>query len=56
MGGLHVSDQMLKYYEVLRQTKKYWKTLFHHFVDLAVVNSYILINETNPTNTISQYQ
>ena len=28
MGGVDRSDQMIKYNEVIRQTKKYWKTVF----------------------------
>ena len=28
MGGVDCSDQFLKYYEVVWQTKKYWKTFF----------------------------
>ena len=34
MSGVDRSDQMIKYYNVLRQTKKYWKTLFFHYVDV----------------------
>ena len=42
MNGVDRSDQLIKYYNVLRQTKKYWKTLFFHFIDIAVVNSVII--------------
>ena len=39
MNGVDVtSDQLLQCYEILRKTKKYWKTLFFHLVHLAVVN------------------
>ena len=53
MGGVDRADQLLKNYEVLHQTNKYWKTLFFHFVDLAVVNSYII---KSASASISHYQ
>ncbi|XP_062504857.1 putative cyclin-dependent serine/threonine-protein kinase DDB_G0272797/DDB_G0274007 [Corticium candelabrum] len=42
MGGVDKSDQMIKYYEVLRKSLKYWKKIFLHMIDLAVFNSYIM--------------
>ena len=45
MGGVDPSDQLMKYYNVLRQTKRYWKTLFSHSIDVAVVNAYLLHKE-----------
>ena len=48
MNGVDRSDQMIKYYNILRQTKKYWKTLFFHFIDIALVNAYIVYKELNP--------
>ena len=48
MNGVDHSDQMINYYNILRQTKKYWKTLFFHFIDIALVNSYIIYKELNP--------
>lgn len=48
MSGIDRSDQLINNYNVLRQTKKYWKTLFLHFIDIAVVNSYILYKELHP--------
>ena len=42
MGGVDLSDQLLQYYAVLRKANKWWKALFFHFIDVCVVNSYIL--------------
>ena len=53
MGGVDRADQILENYEVLRQTNKYWMTLFFHFADLAVVNAYII---KSASASISHYQ
>ncbi|XP_062515599.1 UPF0746 protein DDB_G0281095-like [Corticium candelabrum] len=42
MGGVDKSDQMIKYYEVLHKSLKYWKKIFLHMIDLVVFNSYIM--------------
>ena len=42
MGGVDKSDKMIKYYEVLHKSLKYWKKIFLHMIDLAVFNSYIM--------------
>ena len=44
MGGGDKSDQLLSYHNVLRRTVQYWKILFYHGLDVAVVNSFILYN------------
>ena len=45
MGGVDKSDQLIGNYNTLRPTVKYWKTLFYHFLDIARVNSYILMQD-----------
>ena len=42
MNGVDRSDQMLAYYSVKRKCYKWWKTLFFHLIDIAVVNSFLL--------------
>ena len=46
MGGVDLSDQLLKCYEIIRKSKKWWKTLFFHFIDVAIVNSFIIHKST----------
>ena len=39
------SDQILATNNVLRKCMRWWKTLFFHLIDIAVVNSFILFKE-----------
>jgi hypothetical protein len=41
IGGVDKSDQMIKYYEVLHKSLKYWKKIFLHMVDMAIFNAFI---------------
>ena len=45
--GVDRSDQMLSYYSFSRKTIKWWKKLFFHLFDLAMVNSHILHNKSS---------
>ena len=42
MGGVDMSDQLMNYHRILRQTKKYWKTLFYHLLEISVSNAAML--------------
>ena len=53
MNGVDRSDQMLANNHCLRKCRKWWKVLFFHLIDIAVVNAYILFKQhqrDNPDN------
>ena len=46
MGGVDKSDQYLVYYSFGHRTLKWWKRIFFHLLDVAIVNAYILYRQT----------
>ena len=42
MGGVDKSDQLISYHRVLRQTKKYWRTIFYHLLEICATNAAVL--------------
>nr|CAI5851431.1 unnamed protein product [Callosobruchus analis] len=43
MGGVDLTDNMLHFYAIARtHLKKYYKKIFLHFIDISVLNSYII--------------
>ena len=51
MKGVDKSDQLIGKYNCLRKTKKYWKTIFFHLIDIARVNAYILFQDRRRKNS-----
>lgn len=41
MGGVDICDQQLEYYRTYIKTKKWPVKIAHHFIDLAIVNSWM---------------
>lgn len=42
MGGVDRCDQLLAFYRILTKSIKWYKRVLYHFVDLCVVNAYLL--------------
>ena len=50
MNTVERSNQILATNNVLHKCMRWWKTLFFHLIDIAVVNSFILFKEHRANN------
>ena len=48
MGCVDKADMLKSYYEINRKSKKWWKRIFWHIVDVALMNSFIISSQLFP--------
>ena len=51
MNAVDRSDQIISAFSTRRKCVRWWKTLFFHLIDIAVVNSFILFQAHRATHT-----
>ena len=54
MGGVDISDRIIYHYASERATHRYWKKIFFNFLDIALMNSYILYTTSTGQKTMDR--
>lgn len=52
MGCVDKADMLKSCYEISRKSKKWWHRIFWHFVDVTLVNSFIIYNLLSKNNSL----
>eukprot|EP00102_Acyrthosiphon_pisum_P020738 XP_016657948.1 PREDICTED: piggyBac transposable element-derived protein 4-like [Acyrthosiphon pisum] len=53
MGYVDYADMLKSYYEIDRKSHKWWHRIFFHFLDVSVVNAFILFRESSQGSTLN---
>ena len=53
MGGVDKAGQLVQYYQYNDHSKKWWKRVFFHMLDVTLVNAYILYSKSITDKSIS---
>lgn len=53
MGHVDKADMLKSLYEIDRKSKKWWLRIMWHFLDVAVVNSFLLFQERSESKSMS---
>lgn len=58
MGYVDNADRLLSTYKIDRKSKKWWHRVFWHFLDLTIVNSFILYKnkDSQPSVTLKKFR
>ncbi len=56
MGGVDACDQKLSFYRIDTKSVKWYKRILYHFIDLCIVNSYILFKVQTGDSKLPLYR
>lgn len=56
MGGIDVGDQMLSKFHTMRRCKKAYKKIFFYFIDMMLLNSYIIFKNHKKDRAFHVYK
>ncbi|KAK6466760.1 piggyBac transposable element-derived protein 4-like, partial [Huso huso] len=54
--GVHTSDQMMKTYQVMRNSRKWYIKFFFHLMDMCIFNAYVLYDKMEEQTTHYQFR
>jgi len=46
MGGVDKFDQLMSSYSIAQKSRRWWLKLFYYFIDMSIVNSFIMYKDT----------